>query len=118
MTLAPPAPAVDLSPAEGGPGYDVLVALESVSGKLVFVASHPDLPHVFSQGDTPEEALDSLAEVREEFLADMAAAGIEVPAPRPVARIMISEVPADMTGTTSTSGGAAPDAHLEWRRVP
>ena len=71
-------------------GYDIEVVHEDVDGETVYVASHPDLPRVYSQGRTVNEALDGLAEVRAEFLRDMKLAKVDIPAPkaRPVIRII------------------------------
>ena len=63
------------------PGYDVVVAPEVVEGRVIYVARHPALPRVFSQGSTPDEAVADLAEVRDAYLADMRAAGEPVPDP-------------------------------------
>lgn len=69
--------------AIGGPvpGYDIVVAPEVVDGQVVYVARHPALPRVYSQGATPDEAIADLTEVREAYLADMRAAGEVVPEP-------------------------------------
>jgi predicted RNase H-like HicB family nuclease len=61
--------------------------------QTVFVASHPDLPRVYSQGGTVDEALEGLAEVRAEDLRDMQVAKVDVPPPKaqPHMRIVESE---------------------------
>lgn len=58
-----------------GPGYDIVVAPEIADGQVIYVARHPALPRCFSQGDTPADAIASLDEVREAFLADLAESG-------------------------------------------
>ncbi len=63
------------------PGYDISVSPEVVEGVVVYVARHPSLPRVYSQGATPDEAVADLAEVREAYLADMRAMGEPVPDP-------------------------------------
>jgi len=70
------------SSRSAGGGYDVEVVPEVVAGETVYVASHPDLPRVYSQGQSIDEALDSLAEVRAEYLRDMQLANVDVPAPK------------------------------------
>jgi predicted RNase H-like HicB family nuclease len=63
------------------PGYHTIVAPEVVDGQVIYVARHPDLPRVYSQGLTPDEALADLAEVREAYLADLRDAGVAPPPP-------------------------------------
>lgn len=63
-------------------GYDIVVEPEVADGVLIYVARHPGLPRCRAQGSSPEQAIDRLAEVREEYLADMRAAGVDVPPER------------------------------------
>ena len=78
MTLTREQP---LSIGSNVPGYDIIVAPEVVAGRVIYVARHPALPRVYSQGATPDEAIADLEEVRDAFLADMRSAGETVPDP-------------------------------------
>jgi len=75
-------------------GYDVVIVPEIVEGRTLYVARHPALPRCFAQGDNPLLAEAALAEVREEFLRDMAVAGVSVAPPRLYHRSEVMEIEA------------------------
>ena len=61
--------------------YSVVTWLaETTTGGAVYLARHPELPGCCAQGDTPEAARSALDEVREMYLAHLAAHGLPVPA--------------------------------------
>jgi predicted RNase H-like HicB family nuclease len=91
-------------------GYDVDVVPETIEGRTIYVARNPDLPHCFSQGDAPEEALENLRAVREEFLHDMAADHIPVPPPKQNPREVILRV-------TGLHDAAPDEPRIYWRRT-
>lgn len=47
-----------------------------------YVAYHPELEGCMSHGDTPEEALDNLAEVTELYISELLDRGLQVPVPQ------------------------------------
>ena len=104
------APATDSAPY----GYDVEIAPEVVDGKAIYVARHPDLPRCFAQGDSVEEARANLDLVREEFLADMKAAGIEVPPAKIHPRTMTLRVEPQIEPQIE----APPGSRVKWRVTP
>lgn len=62
-------------------GYDTVVVPETVGGRTVFVARHPELRGCMSHGDTPDEAIANLAEARELWLEAAREGGLRVPDP-------------------------------------
>lgn len=59
---------------------------ETTGGGLSFVARHPELPGCVAHGDTPDEAVENLAESRRLYIASLIEDGEVVPVPaRPVA---------------------------------
>lgn len=82
-------------------GYDVTVVPEVVESRTIYVARHPALEACMSQGDSPTEALENLREVREAYLASMAAAGIIVPPARLAPRIEVLEMTPEAEESTS-----------------
>jgi len=56
------------------------LAETTTEGGAVYLARHPELPGCCAQGDTPEEARAALDEVREMYLAHLAAHKLPVPA--------------------------------------
>lgn len=53
------------------------------NGKVVFVASNPELRGLLVQGDSAEEAKKQLALVRIDYIYSMLEAGLEIPNPAP-----------------------------------
>src|SRR5438067_9007305 len=51
-------------------------------GEPCYVVRYPDLPGCMAQGDTPEEALQSLIELREPYIESMRRRGLPVPDPQ------------------------------------
>ncbi|CAN5267369.1 hypothetical protein BH23GEM2_BH23GEM2_14800 [soil metagenome] len=50
-------------------------------GRLVWLATHPDLPGCFGYGDTKAEALESLQQSRVAYIQHLLAKGFTVPQP-------------------------------------
>lgn len=60
--------------------YAVVMWLaETTTGGTVYIARHPELSGCFAQGDTPEAARSALDEVREMYLAHLAAHKLPAP---------------------------------------
>ncbi len=74
-------PVVELKPEEDLP-YDVAIVPEQEGDQTVWVAYHPQLRGCMSHGDTPEEALENLAEARAMYLDALMGAGVPVPEPK------------------------------------
>lgn len=53
----------------------------TTDGEQIFVARHPELPGCMAQGQTPQDAVESLADAREEYLDSLLEDGIEPPTP-------------------------------------
>lgn len=63
--------------------YQLYVVPEYLTdGTLIYVAWHPELPHVLAHGSTPEGAEQSLAEGFAIYAEYAAEHGIELPPPR------------------------------------
>jgi antitoxin HicB len=71
--------------------YEIeLVTEETTDGGICFAASHPELPGCMTHGNTKEEALRNLDEVRQLYIRTLLKRGIEIPPPakaRPKARV-------------------------------
>src|SRR4051812_31362431 len=64
------------------PCYTVRVILEvDEDGDSFYLASHPELDGCMAQGDTWEEAVESLRGVRELFISSLIRRGLPVPPP-------------------------------------
>ena len=64
--------------------YSTVVKLaETTDGDCLYMAYHPELPDVVSQGETPEEAEANLANVRQMVVEHLQLHGLPVPEPRP-----------------------------------
>jgi predicted RNase H-like HicB family nuclease len=62
--------------------YEVEIKPESYEdGRMCYVASHPELPGCMSHGDTEDEAIASLREARELYIASLVDDGFDVPRP-------------------------------------
>lgn len=62
------------------PNYVTITHLtQTTTNADCFVAYHPELPTVRSQGETPQEARSNLVEATELALAHLAAYGLPVP---------------------------------------
>lgn len=59
----------------------VVVPDETTDEKPCYVAYNPELEGCLIQGETPEEALSSLVEVRKLYISTLLAEGLEVPLP-------------------------------------
>src|SRR3990167_131412 len=104
-------------------GYDVVVAPEYAEGQWIYVARHPQLPRCLAQGSSPDEAIANLDTVREDYLADMRAAGVPVaPAqayPRKDVMESVSQEEAPAAGRSGTwrvVSGPATMHIVSWRR--
>ncbi|MHB8626995.1 MAG: type II toxin-antitoxin system HicB family antitoxin [Aggregatilineales bacterium] len=64
--------------------YQVIVRPDqTTNGEPVFIAYHNELEYLVAQGDTPEEALGELNEMRFEFILWLLEDGLPVPPPQP-----------------------------------
>ena len=62
--------------------YALFVFLdETTDGDTIYVATNPELPGCVAQGDTVEEAVEILAEVREDYIAHRIANNLPVQPP-------------------------------------
>jgi predicted RNase H-like HicB family nuclease len=80
---------VTLTPAR--PGYDVVITSEVADGIRIYVASHPAIPHCFSQGPSQDEALANLTEARQMMLEHFRRYGLSVPPPVPQPRVVAAD---------------------------
>lgn len=55
---------------------------KTTSGGMIYVATNPELPGCYAQGDTMQEAEEILAEVREDYIAYLLSRNLSVPEPR------------------------------------
>jgi predicted RNase H-like HicB family nuclease len=63
--------------------YQTIVRQEILSdGRLVYMASHPELRRCRAQGDTSEEALEFLSEVYQDYMEHLQEYGLPIPRPR------------------------------------
>jgi antitoxin HicB len=63
-------------------GYPVIFhPVEIIDGKPCYCVYHPDLPGCMSDGETPEEAVASLAEARELWIEVAREGGCVIPEP-------------------------------------
>ena len=100
----------EYAPVEAAePGYDTVVTPEIVDGQLLYVARHPALPRCFSQGATPDEAIENLAEVVAEYRADMNSIGRVLPELIPTPQVTILESFID-----STAAGTSVPLSVNW----
>jgi len=60
----------------------VVVSDVTTDGEPCYVAYNPELEGCMSHGDTPEEALHNLGEVRRLYISTLIAEGLEVPHPQ------------------------------------
>jgi predicted RNase H-like HicB family nuclease len=76
--------------------YSVEISPEKYEdGRACYVARHPELPGCMSHGDTVEEAVASLREARELYIASLIDDGLEVPEPA-AAETQVVPVSADI----------------------
>lgn len=62
------------------PSYITITKLtKTTTGGHCFIAYHPELPNVTSQGDTPEEARNNLAEATELAVRHLTDNNLDVP---------------------------------------
>jgi antitoxin HicB len=62
--------------------YEVEINPENYEdGRVCYVARHPELPGCMSHGDTEDEAIASLREARELYIASLIQDGLDVPEP-------------------------------------
>lgn len=54
----------------------------TTSGGLIYVATNPELPGCYAQGDTMQEAEGILAEVRTDYIAYLLSHNMPIPEPR------------------------------------
>lgn len=81
MTLLAEREPIEITP-RARLGYDVEVVPDTAGGRAVYVARHPDLPGCMSDGATPDEAIENLADARDMYLAGLRGAGLPVPPPK------------------------------------
>jgi len=63
--------------------YSTIVVPDvTTDGEPCYVAYNPELEGCMSHGDTPEEALHNLGEVRRLYISTLIAEGLEVPHPQ------------------------------------
>ena len=74
-------------------GYDITVVPDIAGDRQVYLASHPELPGLMAQGETPYDAVLQLAEARDVYLASMARRGLSVPAPHRNPRLLHVDIP-------------------------
>jgi len=82
---------------------------ETVDGKTVFVASHPELPGCMAQGVDIAEAVVNLGEAAVEYIMSLLEDGLPVPSP---STMMTHTMPADGVSHEDqypSPGTAAPD---------
>ena len=78
---------------------------ETVDGRMVFVASHPELPGCMAQGDTIAEAVENLGAAAVEYIVSLLEDGLPVPSP---AAKMTHTMPAH--GVSNEDEYASPDS--------
>ena len=67
------------------PNYVTVVKLqETTDGDYCYVAFHPELPSVISQGNTAEEAKENLVEATELTITHLVSNGLPIPEPKPL----------------------------------
>lgn len=54
---------------------------KTTTGGTIYVATNPELPGCYAQGDTMQESEDILAEIREDYIAHLLAHNLTVPDP-------------------------------------
>lgn len=54
---------------------------KTTTGDDIYVATNPDLPGCYAQGDTMQEAVDILVKIREDYIAHLLAHNLTVPDP-------------------------------------
>ena len=59
-----------------------VVPEQCTDGSMAYLATHPELDGCMAHGDTPEEALQNLAEARELYISTLLKRDLEVPMPR------------------------------------
>lgn len=70
------------------PNYVTITKLEQATdGSYCYIAYHPELPTVISQGETATEARSNLAEATELALEHLTAHGLPIPAPMEVGEV-------------------------------
>ena len=62
--------------------YAIDIKADECGGQVCYIAEHPELYGCMAQGDTPGEAVRNLREAREEYIAALLEAGVEVPQPK------------------------------------
>ncbi|HEY7414633.1 MAG TPA: type II toxin-antitoxin system HicB family antitoxin [Ktedonobacteraceae bacterium] len=75
--------------------YQTIVVPELLQdGRLIYVASHPELRGILAQGDSPEQALRYLSEVFADYVRHCAEYNLAmtVPQPRPFRRLVLPAI--------------------------
>jgi len=77
--------------------YTVLYRMDQgTDGSIGYIAWHPDLPGCMSDGDTPQEAIENLAEARGLYIESLLEDGLPVPEPQPFAtHVIYQSIPAN-----------------------
>lgn len=73
-------------------GYDITIAPDLAGDRQVWVASHPELPGCMAHGDSPYEAVSSLREARELYLASLERRGLPFPPSHPDPRVVTAQI--------------------------
>ena len=93
------------------PNYITIVQLQQITdGDYCYVAFHPELPSVLSQGATKEEATENLIEATELAISHLISNNLPIPSPTEVNDLTIgfSEFYFDIPTPTSNFVEAAP----------
>lgn len=65
------------------PNYVTIVKIdETTDDGYCYVAYHPELPNIVSQGDTPDEARENLVEATELAINHLILSGLPIPEPQ------------------------------------
>jgi len=94
--------------------YTVLYRLDrDTDGSLGYIAWHPDLPGCMSDGDTPQEAIENLADARRLYIESLLEDGLPVPEPRPFAtHVLFQSTPANLMETMNPSTARPELSHI------
>jgi predicted RNase H-like HicB family nuclease len=111
------------------PSYVTIVRLqETTDGDCCYVAFHPELPNIMSQGETPEEARENLVEATELAISHLTSNDLPIPEPMPLELTNVGNISAatafGLSGPlpisfefVSTESSAAPPSTTQEREL-